>query len=61
MAMLGAMDFFKRFFSNDIPPLRLMRNLGLGLADRSGPVKQLMIRRAMGLVGEIPELARQRS
>ena len=58
LAMLGAMDFFKRFFSNQILPLRLMRNLGLSLVDRSGPLKHLIIRRAMGLAGELPELAR---
>jgi 2-octaprenylphenol hydroxylase len=58
MGMLGAMDFFKRFFSNEVLSLRLMRNLGLTLADRSGPMKNLMIRRAMGLTGERPNLAR---
>ncbi len=58
MAMLAAMDAFKRTFSNEIPPLRLLRNLGLSLADRSGPLKHLLVRRAMGLSGELPELAR---
>jgi 2-octaprenylphenol hydroxylase len=60
MAMLAAMDAFKRAFSNEIPPLRLLRNLGLTLADRSGPLKQLLVRRAMGLTGELPSLARYR-
>lgn len=58
MGMLGAMDAFKRTFSNEILPLRLVRNLGLSLADRSGPLKRLMIKRAMGLAGELPRLAR---
>ncbi len=58
MAMLAAMDAFKRTFSNEILPLRLVRNLGLTLADRSGPFKQLLVRRAMGLSGELPSLAR---
>jgi 2-octaprenylphenol hydroxylase len=57
MGMLGAMDLFKRLFSNEIVPLRLARNLGLSLTDRAGPVKQLIIRRAMGLTGELPSLA----
>jgi 2-octaprenylphenol hydroxylase len=61
MAMLAAMDAFKRTFSNEIPPLRLLRNLGLTLADRSGPLKQLLVRRAMGLSGELPSLARYHS
>jgi 2-octaprenylphenol hydroxylase len=61
MAMLGAMDAFKRTFSNEILPLRLVRNLGLSLADRAGPLKHLLVKRAMGLTGELPPLARFRS
>ncbi len=58
MAMLGLMDAFKRTFSNEILPLRLARNLGLSLADHAGPLKSLLVRRAMGLSGELPSLAR---
>ncbi len=58
LAMLGAMDGFKRLFSNDVLPLKLARNLGLSLVDRSGFLKHQMMRRAMGLVGERPRLAR---
>ena len=60
LEMLAAMDLFKRLFSNRIPPLSLARNLGLRLADVSGPLKQMLVRRAMGLSGELPTLARQR-
>ena len=59
MGMLAAMDAFKRTFSNEILPLRLIRNLGLSLADRSGPLKRMMVKRAMGLTGELPRLARR--
>ena len=58
MEMLALMDLFKRLFSNDLAPLRLLRNLGLRLADASGPVKGLLMRRALGLAGELPSLAR---
>jgi len=58
IAMLGAMDVFKRLFSNDIVPLRLLRNAGLDIADRITPVKNLFLRRALGTIGEIPSLAR---
>ncbi|MEW8430226.1 MAG: UbiH/UbiF/VisC/COQ6 family ubiquinone biosynthesis hydroxylase [gamma proteobacterium symbiont of Ctena orbiculata] len=58
MAMLGAMDAFKRIFSNEVMPLRLMRNLGLDIADRSGFIKHQLIRRAMGIAGDLPTLAR---
>ena len=60
LEMLGAMDLFKRLFSNTNPALGVMRNLGLRLADRSGPLKRLMARRAMGLIGERPSLMRRR-
>jgi 2-octaprenylphenol hydroxylase len=49
MAMLAAMDAFKRIFSNDLMPLKLIRNLGLDVADRSGFIKHQLIRRAMGI------------
>jgi 2-polyprenylphenol 6-hydroxylase len=58
IAMLGAMDGFKRLFSNEVPPLRLIRNFGLNLADRSGFLKQQLMRRAIGVVGERPRMAR---
>ena len=57
LAMLGAMDFFKRFFGNEVLPLRLARNLGLNLVDQSGPLKHLIMRQAMGLAGDLPSLA----
>jgi 2-octaprenylphenol hydroxylase len=58
MMMLGAMDGFKRLFSNDVAPVKLIRNLGLSLTDRSGYFKHQLMRRAMGLMGERPKLAR---
>ncbi len=58
IAVMAAMDGFKRLFSNDNPLLRPLRNLGLTLADRSGPLKHAMIRRAMGLEGDLPALCR---
>ncbi|MEW8638681.1 MAG: UbiH/UbiF/VisC/COQ6 family ubiquinone biosynthesis hydroxylase [Candidatus Thiodiazotropha endolucinida] len=60
MAMLAAMDAFKRIFSNDVMPLKLIRNLGLDVANRSGVIKHQLIRRAMGMSGELPSLARVR-
>ncbi len=58
VATMLAMDGFKRLFGNTLPPVRWMRALGLNLADRSGPAKRLMVRRAMGLSGDLPPLAR---
>jgi 2-octaprenylphenol hydroxylase len=58
VAVMAAMDGFKRLFSNDSTPLSLLRNLGLSLADHAGPVKNMLIRRAMGLDGDLPRLSR---
>ncbi len=55
---MGVMDGFKRLFGNDWPPLRLARNLGLRLADRAVPVKNRLMRHAMGLREDLPALAR---
>ncbi|WP_174875070.1 FAD-dependent monooxygenase [Vogesella oryzae] len=48
-AMQRLMDLFCYGFSNDIGPLRFARNLGLKLANRSGPLKKEVIRYALGL------------
>ena len=52
LAMLAAMDGFKRLFGNRNPALRLARNLGLGLTDRARPFKRLIMQRALGRIGE---------
>ncbi len=57
IAMMAAMDGFKRLFSNELPPLRFIRNLGLTLTDTLPPVKAGFIHHAMGLVGHLPRLA----
>lgn len=58
VAVQAAMDGFKRLFSNEYRFLRLIRNLGLGFADKVEPVKRQMVRRAMGQTGDLPSLAR---
>jgi len=52
------MDGFKRLFGNALPPVRLLRNIGLNLTDAAGPLKNFIARRAMGLAGDLPRLAR---
>lgn len=51
MTMLGAMDVFKRLFSNRLPPLVAIRNLGLFTANRLQPVKRAFMTRALGIGG----------
>jgi 2-octaprenyl-6-methoxyphenol hydroxylase len=56
MAMGVATDGLNRLFSNRSDVLRFVRDLGLGMVDRLPTLKQLFIREAAGLVGEVPKL-----
>lgn len=58
LKMMTLMDAFYRVFSNDLLPVKFLRNLGLGLAERISPAKKLVMRSAMGIAGELPRLAR---
>jgi 2-octaprenyl-6-methoxyphenol hydroxylase len=48
-------DGLNRLFSNDMLPVRLVRDLGLGLVDRMPSLKRFFIREAAGL-GRQPRL-----
>lgn len=58
LRMMTVMDAFYRVFSNKILPVKILRNLGLGLAERILPAKNKVMRSAMGLDGNLPKLAR---
>ncbi len=53
-----SMDAFNRIFSNDIAPLRVTRDLGMGLVDQIGPLRRFLMRNAGGAVGKLPRLLR---
>lgn len=56
--MMYSMSGFKNLFSNEMPSLILVRNFGLNLVNGMGPVKHKFMRHAMGLEGDLPELAK---
>lgn len=58
LKMMTLMDVFYQSFSNDILPVKFIRNLGLGLAQRLTPVRNKAMKAAMGLEGRLPKLAR---
>ncbi|MGJ0483412.1 MAG: UbiH/UbiF/VisC/COQ6 family ubiquinone biosynthesis hydroxylase [Methylomicrobium sp.] len=58
LKMMTVMDAFYRVFSNDLLPVKFLRNLGLGLAERILPAKKLVMRNAIGIAGDLPRLAR---
>jgi 2-octaprenyl-6-methoxyphenol hydroxylase len=49
-------DGLNRLFSNRSDVLRLARDIGLGLVDRLPSLKDMFIRQAAGLVGDVPKL-----
>lgn len=58
VAMGGVTDGLNRLFSNDATPLRLARDLGLGVVDRLPRLKRFFIREAAGVAGAPPRLMR---
>lgn len=55
-SMVAVTDGMNRLFSNDIAPVRAIRDFGLGLVDRAGPLKDAMIRAASGVSQGGPKL-----
>ncbi|MGU3362214.1 FAD-dependent monooxygenase [Methylobacterium sp. M6A4_1b] len=58
VAMGAVTDGLNRLFSNDVMPLRLARDLGLGLVDRLPGLKRLFIGEAAAARGPQPRLMR---
>lgn len=58
LALIGITHGLNRLFANDLLPLRLARELGLGMVERIPPVKRFFMRHAMGLLGDLPRLMR---
>ncbi|PSW18643.1 FAD-dependent 2-octaprenylphenol hydroxylase [Photobacterium sanctipauli] len=56
--MITAMQGFKDLFAGDHPAKKLVRDLGMLFADKAPGVKDEFMKRALGLTGELPELAR---
>ncbi|OEF26265.1 2-octaprenyl-3-methyl-6-methoxy-1,4-benzoquinol hydroxylase [Vibrio rumoiensis] len=49
LLMQSGMDFFYKTFSNDIGPLKLVRNVVLKAAEHSGDIKKKVLKYALGL------------
>ena len=56
--MLAATDLLNRLFSNEMPPVKAARNLGLGVVNRLEPLKRVFVKNAMGQMGRLPKLMR---
>lgn len=51
-------DGLVRLFSNNIPPIRLARDVGMAVVNKLPPLKRFFMRHAMGVVGDLPRLIR---
>ena len=56
--LAGITDGLNRLFSNDIPPVRAARQLGLAAVGRMPGLKRAFMRHAMGVAGTPPRLVR---
>ncbi|GFZ59234.1 2-octaprenyl-3-methyl-6-methoxy-1,4-benzoquinol hydroxylase [Pseudomonas amygdali pv. eriobotryae] len=58
LALMAAMEGFERLFQANQLPLRWLRNTGLKMVNRMPEAKAMFVREALGLSGDLPELAR---
>ena len=54
--LAASTDAMNRLFSNDIAPLRALRDVGLGIVDAIGPARRFFMRHAGGDIGKLPRL-----
>jgi 2-octaprenyl-6-methoxyphenol hydroxylase len=54
--LAAATDALTRLFSNDIAPLRILRDFGMGVVDQIGPARRFFMRHAGGDIGKLPRL-----
>ena len=57
--MIAAMQGFQDLFSGENPAKKLIRGIGLSLAGQLPRAKDEIMKRALGLKGHLPDLARQ--
>jgi 2-octaprenyl-6-methoxyphenol hydroxylase len=58
VALTAITDGLNRLFSNDIAPVRLVRDVGLATVNRMPSLKRVLMRHAMGLIVNPPRLIR---
>lgn len=56
MTLITVTDGLTRLFSNDVRPLKFLRDRGLGIMNSIGPAKRFLMRHAVGMVGDLPKL-----
>lgn len=59
MGMMMTMDAFKRLFTTQSVPLKLIRDNGIRIVDTLQPLKAMVMKSAAGMRGELPALIRR--
>lgn len=57
-SLAAGFDGFVRLFSNDAPPVRLARDLGMAAVNRLAPLRRAFMHEAGGASGDLPRLLR---
>lgn len=58
VALAAATDVFNRLFSNDNAAVRFVRDAGMAVVNRIGPLRRFFMQEAGGAVGDLPRLLR---
>ena len=58
MVIMGSMDFLKRSSTSDSKLVKVVRNLGLTVADKAPFAKKKLARIALGYYGDIPKFVK---
>lgn len=61
LTLTAVTDGLNRLFANELPPLKLARDLGLAAVDRAPRLKRFFMRHAMGVTGDLPRLVKGES
>ncbi len=54
--LAASTDALNRLFSNDFAPLRIARDVGMGIVDGIAPLRRFFMRHAGGDIGKLPRL-----
>ncbi len=61
MSMTASTDLLNRLFSNRLPGMSLLRRTGLRMVEHMPRTKKFFMRHAMGLVGDLPHMMRDKA
>jgi len=58
--MIAAMEAIKQVFTPQPAPIKLLRGLGMSIIDQIKPIKNILIKQALGFKGHLPKLSKSK-